>query len=74
MALEQVGLAQGELIASGAASISAGMTVSMSSMPSRSAGSPGMPWSTATSKQRPETGWKRRLRRYCFMGADPRPC
>ena len=31
-----------------------------------------MPWSTATSKQRPEVAWKSRLRRYCFTPRDTR--
>ena len=39
---------------------------SMSSMPVSIATSPGIPWSTATSKQRPEVAWKSRLSRYCF--------
>src|SRR5687768_14150451 len=53
-------------IASGAASTSVSIAASMSSIPARKPGSPGKPWSTATSKQRPERGWNRRLSRYCF--------
>src|SRR5215216_4954980 len=53
-------------IASGAASTSVSMAASMSSIPARKPASPGMPWSTATSKQRPECGWNSRFSRYCF--------
>ena len=53
-------------IASGLASTSVSIAFSMSSIPASIEASPGIPWSTATSKQRPDVGWKRRLRRYCF--------
>src|SRR5215213_5672136 len=59
-------------IASGAASTSVSIAAAMSSMPVSIAGSPGMPWSTATSKQRPEVAWKSQLRRYCFTLRDTR--
>src|SRR5215210_6791476 len=59
-------------IASGAAAMSVSIAASMSSMPVSIAASPGMPWSTATSKQRPEVAWKSRLRRYCFTPRDTR--
>ena len=72
MALQQVGLAGESWIASGAASTSVSIAAAMSSMPVSIAGSPGMPWSTATSKQRPEVAWNSRLRRYCFTLQDTR--
>src|SRR5215210_7586778 len=53
-------------MASGPASTSVSIAAAMSSIPVSSAGSPGMPWSTATSKHRPDVAWKSRLRRYCF--------
>ena len=43
-------------IASGAASTSVSIAFAISSIPVSIAGSPGMPWSTATSKQRPDHG------------------
>src|SRR5258705_346621 len=57
-------------IASGPAATSVSTAAAMSSMPLRNGGSPKKPWSTATSMQRPEAGWKRRLRR---EGADTGP-
>src|SRR5215208_315178 len=56
-------------IASGAAAISVATAAGMSSMPAMNEVSPKQPWSTATSKQRREPGWKRRLSRYAFTGA-----
>src|SRR3954453_2918163 len=56
----------GSWIPSGPASTSVSIAASMSSIPASIAASPGMPWSTATSKHRPDVAWKSRLRRYCF--------
>src|SRR5215210_7865577 len=53
-------------IASGPASTSVSIAASMSSIPASMPASPGIPWSTATSKHRPEVAWKSRLSLYCF--------
>src|SRR3954468_4433939 len=53
-------------IASGLGSGGAALALATPSIPASIEASPGIPWSTATSKQRPDVGWKRRLRRYCF--------